>query len=178
MLKYIIFNHAGTWVFMGAKVVFSQHPFPPFFQRHRILRQGAIDLALKIENIKNRRNMYVVSVVKYFIALLIFYFKIIYLANSLIGCFSNKSNTVIKWFTFIFIEHFIKKIFESPWNNQTKMIHDNYNDMQIDFMERTYIHISTRSIQKLYDIKATLTKLKPKSLSVIDTYWFLGHFKV
>ena len=30
--------------------------------------------------------------------------------------------------------------------------------------------ISTRSIQKLYDIKATMTKLKPKSLSVIDTY--------
>ena len=50
-----------------------------------------------------------VSIVKYFIALLIFYFKIIYLTNSLIGCFSNKSNTVIKWFTFIFIEHFIKK---------------------------------------------------------------------
>ena len=47
--------------------------------------------------------------------------------------------------------------------------------MQIDFVEKNiYTQLikanSTRSIQKLYDIKATLTKLKPKSLSVIDTY--------
>ena len=38
--------------------------------------------------------------------------------------------------------------------------------------------ISTKSIQNVYDIEATLTNLKPKSLSFIDTYWFLGHFKV
>ena len=40
-------------------------PFTPFFQTPRVLlRQDAIDLAFKNENIKNRRNMYVVSVVK------------------------------------------------------------------------------------------------------------------
>ena len=71
---------------------------------------------------------------------------------------------------------YYKKILKSPWNYQTKMIHDNYNYMQIDFVERTYNYTqlikanSTRSIHKLYDIKASLTKLKPKSLSVIDTY--------
>ena len=60
------------------------------------------------------------------------------------------------------MELFIKKILESPWNYQTKMIHDNYNYMQIDFMERTYTQlikaISTRSMQKLYDDKIEAQK--------------------
>ena len=33
----------------------------------------------------------------------------------------------------------LKKL-KNPWNYQTKMIHDNYNYMHIDFMERAYIH--------------------------------------
>ena len=53
---------------MGAKVVFSPPLslfFPLFFQRPRVLlRQGVIDLAYKNEKIKDRRNMYMVSVVK------------------------------------------------------------------------------------------------------------------
>lgn len=51
------------------------------------------------------------------------------------------------------------------------MIYENYNYMQIDFIGRTYnapiIYISTRSIEKLYDIKAT--KLY---LSLTLTYFF------
>ena len=46
---------------------------------------------------------------------------------------------------------FFLKILESPWKYKTKMIHDYYDYMQIDFMERTYTQlmkaISTRSIQ-------------------------------
>ena len=65
------------------------------------------------------------------------------------------------------MELFNLKIVESLWNYQTKMIYENYNYMQIDFIGRTYnapiISISTRSIEKLYDIKATLIKLKPKN---------------
>ena len=64
------------------------------------------------------------------------------------------------------MELFNLKILESFWNYQTKMIYENYNYMQIDFIGRTYnatiISISTRSILILYDIKATLIKLKPK----------------
>ena len=65
------------------------------------------------------------------------------------------------------MELFNLKIFESLWNYQTKIIYENYYYMQIDFIGRTYnapiISISTRSIEKLYDIKATLIKLKPKN---------------
>ena len=62
ILKYLIFNHADTWgEFMGAKVV---PPFPPFFQIPRILRKGAIDPVFKNENIKKRRNICMVSVVR------------------------------------------------------------------------------------------------------------------
>ena len=39
-------------------------PFPTFFQRPRILRQGAIDLAFKNENIKKIEETCMVSVVK------------------------------------------------------------------------------------------------------------------
>ena len=39
-------------------------PFPPFFQRPRIRRQGAIDLAFKNENIKKIEETCMVSVVK------------------------------------------------------------------------------------------------------------------
>ena len=56
--------------------------------------------------------------------------------NSLFGCRSNRSNTVIIWLIFIFMTIFYKISLESPLNYQAKMIHDNNNNVQCDSRDR------------------------------------------